>query len=291
VGKVVALAGGLLLAATVSLGALGALVVGGTAGIGTGATRSTAGLAVPAPWEVLDRAAAGTCPGLAWSVLAAIGRVESDSGRVDLRVTGAEGPLQFEPSTFAAYATLGPGGAEPPSPYDAVDAVYTAAHLLCAEGANRPGGLAAALEAYDHSTVYVYTVTVLATALAAAPTLDAGAATALAFAAGQLGAPYRWGGTGPGGWDCSGLVQAAYRSAGVMLPRVAQGQFDAGPALPAGSAVAPGDLLFFGSSNRSVDHVGIYVGAGEMVDAPHTGAVVRVEAANWPDFVGATRPG
>ena len=165
-----------------------------------------------------------------------------------------------------------------------------AANLLCADGAGRSATLAGAIEAYNHSSVYVATVLVLAQALAANPSTPADAASALQFAAAQLGTPYRWGGTGPGGFDCSGLTQAAYRSAGISIPRVAQSQFDAGPTVESGD-VQPGDLLFYGASARSVEHVGIYVGAGEMIDAPHTGAVVREEPGDWDDFVGATRPG
>jgi cell wall-associated NlpC family hydrolase len=72
---------------------------------------------------------------------------------------------------------------------------------------------------------------------------------------------------------------------------VAQGQFAAGPTVPDGTTVRPGDLVFFGTGPSGVDHVGIYVGSGLMIDAPHAGAVVRVEAADWPGLVGATRPG
>jgi cell wall-associated NlpC family hydrolase len=116
------------------------------------------------------------------------------------------------------------------------------------------------------------------------------AAHAVAWALAQLGTPYRWGGEGDGGFDCSGLVQAAFAAAGVALPRVAQDQYDAGPLLPPGVALEPGDLVFFGTSAHGVDHVGIVVQTGEMVDAPHTGAVVRVEPI-WPaGYVGATRP-
>ncbi len=116
------------------------------------------------------------------------------------------------------------------------------------------------------------------------------AATAVAWALARLGTPYRWGGEGNGGFDCSGLVQAAFAAAGVLLPRVAQDQYDAGPRLPPRSPLLPGDLVFFGTSATGVDHVGIVVAPGEMVDAPHTGAVVRVEPI-WSDgFVGATRP-
>jgi hypothetical protein len=268
----------------------------GGAGAGPGGG-GDAGPAVPPAWVALEQAAAATCPGLPWGVLGAIGRVESDSGRSTLpgvasgaNPAGAEGPFQFEPATFAAYATVGPDGAVPPSPYDPVDAAYSAARLLCADGAGSPAGLAQAVWDYNHAARYVDTVLVLAQALGADAGLGATAADALAFAATQLGVPYVWGGTGPAGYDCSGLVQAAYRAAGVALPRVAQDQFDAGPAVADGAAVLPGDLLFFGGGPGDVEHVGLYVGAGQMIDAPHTGTVVREEAAAWPDFVGATRP-
>jgi cell wall-associated NlpC family hydrolase len=116
------------------------------------------------------------------------------------------------------------------------------------------------------------------------------AATALSWALAQLGTPYRWGGEGDGGFDCSGLVQAAFGAAGVHLPRVAQDQFDAGPHLAPGTALLPGDLVFFGPSDLAVDHVGIVVSTGEMVDAPHTGAFVRVEPIFSDGYLGATRP-
>lgn len=77
----------------------------------------------------------------------------------------------------------------------------------------------------------------------------------------------------------------------IALPRVAQDQFDAGPELAGGATVEPGDLIFFGSGRSGVDHVGLYVGAGEMIDAPHTGALVRFDHADWSGLVGATRPG
>ena len=108
-----------------------------------------------------------------------------------------------------------------------------------------------------------------------------------------------WGGESPAGYDCSGLVQAAYRAAGIALPRTAQEQYDAGPHLPGGAQLQPGDLVFFGFGPRAVEHVGIVVQQGEMVDAPHTGTVVRIEpyptnvGAGWGSehYLGATRPG
>jgi cell wall-associated NlpC family hydrolase len=268
---------------------------GGTTGAGNGAGDQAA---IPAAWVTLYQQAAATCPGMPWPVLAAIGTVETGSGQSTApgvwsgsNSAGAEGPMQFEPATFAAYATVGPGGARPASPYDAVDAVYTAAALLCANGAGSASTLRVAVEDYNHSGSYVDTVLALSLAFQQDPATPGAVVGALSFAAQQLGTPYLWGGTGSGGFDCSGLVQAAFAHAGVTLPRVAQDQFDAGPGVPAGSPVEPGDLMFFGAGPSGVDHVGLYVGEGEMIDAPHTGAVVRFDAADWPDLVGATRPG
>ena len=301
-----------------SAGTTAGTTAGGTAAATASTTASTSAAvgplstaqpgtpAVPAAWESIEQAAAATCRGLDWSVLGAIGRVESDSGRSTLpgvaagaNGEGAEGPMQFEPATFAQYdEPVPPGGVTPPSPYDPVDAVYAAAHLLCANGAGTPGSLYGAVWDYDHTQVYVETVLVLAHALDADPGLETVPATAIAFAASKLGVPYVWGGTGPDGYDCSGLVQAAYGAAGVVLPRVAQTQFDSGPRLASFTPPVPGDLVFFGLSAGDVSHVGIYIGTGEMIDAPHTGTVVRVETTptapgdRWGDevVVGETRP-
>lgn len=129
---------------------------------------------------------------------------------------------------------------------------------------------------------------------AAAPAPSSAAAKAVAFARAQLGTPYVWGGNGPadGGFDCSGLTQAAYRTAGISIPRVAQAQYDQGPRLPKGAPLAAGDLLFFGTSSGNITHVSLYTGGGRAVDAPHSGVVVREGPANTDtaSFQGATRP-
>jgi cell wall-associated NlpC family hydrolase len=290
-----AVAGGVGLAVAAVLGVV--LLVVGITGSPGGAPSGKAERTIPAAYLSLYESAALSCPGLDWTVLAAVGTVESNNGQSTApgvtsgaNSAGAEGPMQFEPATFASYAFVGPGGAYPPSPYDPVDAVYSAARFLCANGAGNTDTVASALYAYNHSSAYVATVLSLAATLAD-PSGGAAAEVAVGFAESQLGVPYRWGGTGSGGFDCSGLVQAAYQAAGVPLPRVAQDQYDAGPQVAPGDPLQPGDLVFFGPSPAQVEHVGIYVGGGDMIDAPHTGAVVRVESAGWPDFVGATRPG
>ena len=118
-------------------------------------------------------------------------------------------------------------------------------------------------------------------------------AAAVTNALGLLGIPYLWAGESTqSGFDCSGLVQFVYREVGVSLPRVAQNQFDAGPVVPPGTLVEPGDLVFFGSSTNGVEHVGMYLGSGLMIDAPHSGAVVRFDRVQgFAPIVGVTAPG
>ncbi|MEU6800244.1 C40 family peptidase [Streptomyces neyagawaensis] len=100
------------------------------------------------------------------------------------------------------------------------------------------------------------------------------AAKALAFARAQIGKPYVWGATGPGSYDCSGLTQAAWKAAGVDLPRTTYDQVNAGTTVSL-SAARPGDLIFF---YDNIGHVGLYIGNGMMIHAPKPGTYVREES-------------
>lgn len=117
----------------------------------------------------------------------------------------------------------------------------------------------------------------------------------VSIALGYVGVPYLWGGSTPSGFDCSGFVQYVYRQVGVSLPRTSRSQFSVGTRIPADrkDLLRPGDLVFFGTNGdpSRIHHVGIYVGGGSFVHAPHTGAFVRVDSLNARiDYVGASRP-
>jgi cell wall-associated NlpC family hydrolase len=118
------------------------------------------------------------------------------------------------------------------------------------------------------------------------------ALAAIAFAMRQLGKPYRFGAEGPRSYDCSGLVWASYRSAGVTVPRIARDQQHATTPISV-DQLLPGDLLFFSTTSntdwRQITHVGMYVGNGKMIEAPMTGENVKIAPVWWSAFFGATR--
>ncbi|MFE4019285.1 NlpC/P60 family protein [Streptomyces sp. NPDC059101] len=264
---------------------------------------------IPARMLTLYRQAAPTtCRGLDWSVLAAIGKVETDHGRHPTMRSdaGAVGPMQFLPSTFTAYADpVPPGGATPPTPWDPADAVWAAARMLCANGAKTgtDDGLYRAIYSYNHAGWYVDKVLAQARAYAAAAPRPGeaeggdGSGNAIVRAAlGQLGIPYVWGGggiNGPsgGGYDCSGLTSyAVYQGTGhrVALPRTSQEQRHVGTPVPR-EDMQPGDLIVF--NRHGWGHVGIYAGNYQMIDAPKPGKSVEAIslAGYWEQYAWSVR--
>jgi peptidoglycan DL-endopeptidase CwlO len=111
---------------------------------------------------------------------------------------------------------------------------------------------------------------------------------AVAAAEHEIGVPYVWGGETPGvGFDCSGLVQWSWAQAGVSLPRTSGAQYAATTQIPLAD-IEPGDLLFYGPDGA--DHVAMYVGGGEMIEAPETGEVVHITGVRTgDDFAGVGR--
>ena len=203
---------------------------------------------------------------------------------------GAEGPMQFLPATFAQYAT---GPDKPLSPYDPADAIYTAAAMLCASGAR--GGTGTGIEnavfAYNHAGWYVSEVMSWAGKYAAQGGSNV-VATAIAFAKAQIGKPYQFGAAGPDAYDCSGLVYAAYAAAGIHIARTTYQWQQDGPVIPL-SQIQPGDLLFSAGSDgtpTNPGHVVMYLGGGQVIQAPQTGEDVQIDPADLASVVVATRP-
>ncbi|MGY1689578.1 transglycosylase SLT domain-containing protein [Geodermatophilus sp. SYSU D01105] len=132
-----------------------------------------------------------------------------------------------------------------------------------------------------------------ATAPTAAGTASAASEQAVvAEARKHLGVPYLWGGTDPAkGLDCSGLVQRVYGDLGVDLPRTSAQQATTGTAVASLADARPGDLVFFDHSSRpGIDHVGIYIGDGEMIAAPQEGETVKVQSVGDPAVIRRVLP-
>jgi cell wall-associated NlpC family hydrolase len=121
----------------------------------------------------------------------------------------------------------------------------------------------------------------------ALPAPSSGAAGAVAVAIGELGVPYVAGGASPAGFDCSGLVSWAYAQAGHPgLPHYSGALWNAGTRVSSQDELAPGDLVFF----NSLDHVGMYIGGGQFVEAPHSGDVVKISnLGDRSDYLGGVR--
>jgi cell wall-associated NlpC family hydrolase len=114
---------------------------------------------------------------------------------------------------------------------------------------------------------------------------SARARIAIEFALSQRGKPYHWGSAGPSSYDCSGLTMRSYAHAGISLDHFTGSQWHSGRHVSR-SALRPGDLVFFYSDHH---HVGIYIGGGQMVHAPHTGDVVRISSIDGRSFSGGVR--
>jgi cell wall-associated NlpC family hydrolase len=288
--------------------------------IGGGTPSEGAMRDIPPEYLALYQAAADTCPGLPWPVLAGIGKVESNHGRLaadgvlqGANFAGAAGPMQFGIGGKAgntwggapvhrvppqvAYGTDGNGDGIA-NVYHPADAIFAAASYLCRNGAERGADIPRAVFAYNHADWYVNKVLAFASGYAAGPAapLPSGPAVekAVAFAYNALGTEYKWGAAGEGYYDCSGLVLRAYEQGGVPLPRTSREQWYAGTRISNPDDLQPGDLVFFAhdlADPGTIHHVGIYIGAGNMIDAPHKGAVVSMRPAiSRGDYIGAVRP-
>ena len=281
------------------------------------ATQLAAGT-VPTAYASLIEQWGTLCPQLTPPLLAAQMYQESGFDPKAVSSAGAEGFAQFMPATWAIYGIDPTRAHSSPDIWDPADAIPSAATYDCqlakdtkSVSGNATSNMLAAYNAGPYAVIsadgipgitqtqnYVASIDKLAQSFAAATPVvySAQAAGAIYFAQARLGTPYLWGGEGLASqhyeFDCSGLVQAAYASVGIKLPRVAADQWYAGPH-PTVSELEPGDLVFFSKSPTDpaqIHHVGIYVGGGMMLDAPHTGASIRYDSiASEGDYFGATR--
>jgi cell wall-associated NlpC family hydrolase len=261
---------------------------------------------------------AGQQFGLPWNLLAGIGKIETDHGQSNApgvhsgeNFAGAGGPMQFLAGTWNGFGVDGNGDGKKDR-YDPADAIPGAARYLKHSGA--PNRTRTAIFAYNHSVQYVNNVLSWAKRYAggsfdvvqangptcveldgapAAP--NAVVARVIDFARAQLGKPYVYGAVGPNSFDCSGLTSAAYRSAGIGIPRLSDSQYWWGAKVPKGQE-QPGDLVYFEylPGHSGPGHVGIVYNPqkGIMIVAPHTGDVVKLQ--NYKTYpggpVGFTRP-
>ncbi|MEU6496891.1 bifunctional lytic transglycosylase/C40 family peptidase [Streptomyces sp. NPDC046984] len=254
---------------------------------------------------------------------------DTDGGRWDGTAAGerAVGPFQVLPSTWQSIGEDA-NGDKTADPHNADDAALGAAIYLCGNGRDLSKGsqLKSAVWQYNHSSAYVAGVLGWIdqyTASASGPdlkNLSGKARTVIEAALSQRGVPYSWGGgnvkgkstgfcdrvngydrkTGKcvaattQGFDCSGLTLYAYAKVGITLPRVAAAQASVGKRISNRNALRPGDLVFYAYApgyDSTIYHVGIYVGGGQMINAPRTGTTVRLDAVNaMSGFAGGARP-
>lgn len=197
-------------------------------------------------------------------------RIEALTGRFE-----APRPAQEQATIDAGFAAeLARLTAQQKAEYSGLRGDVSMANLLGGAGSGAIG----ALQAFGSATPTLPTGAVAAFPPTAVP--GSASATVIGSAMGELGVPYLWGGTTSNGFDCSGLVQHAYRAAGVALPRVSRDQARMGVEVPSIDQAIPGDLVAFGQP--TVDHIGIYIGNGQMIHAPRRGDVVKVAPITRP---------
>jgi len=273
---------------------------------------SSATAGIPANYLALYQQA-GQQYGIPWQILAAVGRAESTHGTDNsagihsgANSAGAMGPMQMKADEWKLYGVDGNGDGIK-NVHDPADAIPAAAAKLRHDGA--PQYLRQALWHYNPAGWYVDKILRYANQYAAGQSIEtlaqasgsgsgctdptatiSGAASAKALGAiraalTKLGRPYVWGATGPGSFDCSGLVVWAYAQVGIHLPHYTGDLWNTGHHITR-DQLQPGDLVFFYANH---DHVGIYLGNGNMVNAPHTGDVVRQASLNGRPYVGAVR--
>ncbi|MFF3454307.1 NlpC/P60 family protein [Streptomyces sp. NPDC002730] len=288
-------------------------LMGGSGGRAVGLAKG----AVPALYQPLVQKWGNLCPAINPALLAAQLYQESGWNPKAQSPAAAQGIAQFIPGTWAAHGIDGDKDGDR-DVWDPADAIPSAASYDCelagyvkkAPG-NATDNMLAAYNAgayavikhqgvppYRETQNYVKVIRTLEKSFArpvgrVEPSRQA--AGAIYFAQKRLGTEYLWGGNGTpeqgGRFDCSGLTQAAYRTVGIELPRVANDQYNAGEH-PSRDELLPGDLVFFSddlTNSRAIRHVGLYVGGGYMIDAPYTGAVIRFDKIDTPDYFGATR--
>lgn len=274
--------------------------------------------AIPADYLRLYKKA-GKDFGLPWNLLAGIGKVETGHGTSNLpgvhsgeNFAGAGGPMQFLQATWNAFAVDGDKDGKKDR-YDPEDAIPGAARYLKHNGA--PERTRTAVFMYNHSQDYVDLVLSWAKRYAAGeftpvqasgpscqetaglPSVGDGIIKRIIdFALAQRGKPYVFGANGPDAWDCSSLIQAAYRSVGAAIPRTTFEQWPYGVRVPGGKE-QPGDLVFFnsgpGTSANNPGHVGMVIGDGKMIVASCSSCVPPIGVKQYKgrsDVVGFTRP-
>ncbi|PSK89954.1 NlpC/P60 family protein [Murinocardiopsis flavida] len=234
---------------------------------------------------------------------------DTDSGKwdSDTAYDRAVGPNQHLPSGWDTFGADGNGDGTK-DPHNAYDSAAASARELCLSAGE--GGvdftdrdqLDTALFRYNRSRDYVSDVLAeIDTFDVQPPIADGGPGSAqgrkaVEWALQHLGKPYVWGGVGPDGFDCSGLTMKAWAAAGVDIPRVTTDQYQAGQRVDK-DALQPGDLLFYdtGGPGPPPAHMTMYVGDGEMINAPSTGKNIRIDPVDSsyysPKFMGAVRPG